>query len=181
MRQQIENAREKLFEQGRRVLIEQGYERLNIKRLATACGMSTGSVYSYFDGKGDLVLQIMGRDWDKIIDAVRRETAGTKPFREKLVPVYRSFVRFEREYHLTSGGRVSKAGAECRAWNMRRMYDAVAELLRTEMDCGHLSRSVDPESAAYLLTQLFAAAGRNPDISFDQVWEFLGVRNSQNE
>lgn len=175
MRHPIENARETLLANGRKALINKGYANLNIKELAADCEMSTGSVYSYFSGKDDLVIQIMGRDWDAIIETARIETVGCKPLKTKLKHVCDGFVDFVRAYRLSFGGnaRISKANLQSRAHYMQRMCDAIAALLRAESAKGLLTVHIDPEPAAYLLTHLFVAIGRNPSISFDQLWDCL--------
>jgi len=178
---QIENAQEKLLTQGRKMLVTQGYGYLNIKALAAGCGMSTGSVYSYFRGKDDLVEQIMERDWNKVIAVTQAETCKTAPLVEKLERIYDAFVRFENDFHLSAGGnmRISQVDSEFRARNMRQMYDAVASLLQAEIARGLMPQDLDTRSTAYILVQLFTSAGRNPGITFDDLWSCLAFGKRQ--
>lgn len=179
MRHPIKNAMETLLANGRKALIDKGYANLNIKELAADCEMSTGSVYSYFSGKDDLVLQIMGRDWDRIIATAMSEAKGDGPLRGKLKHVYDGFVDFVLDYRFTLGGsaRISSANLESRALYMQKMYDAIAALLRAEAAKGLLSDHIAPEAASYLLTHLLVAAGRNPSISFDKLWNCLAFES----
>ena len=47
----IENIREKLLEEARRQVMEEGYEAMTIRSVAGACGVGVGTVYNYFSSK----------------------------------------------------------------------------------------------------------------------------------
>ena len=47
----IENIREKLLEEAKRQVMEQGYSAMTIRSVASACGVGVGTVYNYFSSK----------------------------------------------------------------------------------------------------------------------------------
>ena len=57
--------------------------------------------------------------------------------------------------------------------NEDMMYAAVVDFIRAETSAGELTISAKPEVAAYLLVQLLLAAGRRPEIGFDELWKCL--------
>lgn len=59
----IENIRERLLEEARRQVMEQGYSAMTIRSVAGACGVGVGTVYNYFSSKDMLVASFMLEDW----------------------------------------------------------------------------------------------------------------------
>ena len=59
----IENLREKLLEEAKRQVMEQGYSSMTIRSVASACGVGVGTVYNYFPSKDMLVASFMLADW----------------------------------------------------------------------------------------------------------------------
>ena len=47
----IENIREKLLEEARRQVMDQGYSTMTIRSVASVCGVGVGTVYNYFESK----------------------------------------------------------------------------------------------------------------------------------
>lgn len=65
-----------------------------------------------------------------------------------------------------------------REQNMRKMYDKIEAFLQREIDCGRLVLSADLKSASYLLVQLFISTGRNPAMSFEDLWACMTFRDT---
>ena len=68
----IENVREKLLNEARKQVMEQGYSAMTIRSVASACGISIGTVYNYFSSKDMLVASFMLTDWQACMDAVKQ-------------------------------------------------------------------------------------------------------------
>jgi Transcriptional regulator len=66
----IVNARENIMSSVKRVLMDQGYESLNMRDIAASCGLGIGTVYNYFDSKEEIVKEIMIQDWAKTLSAM---------------------------------------------------------------------------------------------------------------
>ena len=59
----IENLRERLLEEAKRQVLEQGYSAMTIRSVASACGVGVGTVYNYFASKDMLIASFMLEDW----------------------------------------------------------------------------------------------------------------------
>jgi AcrR family transcriptional regulator len=57
--EQTERNRALLLAAARKVFLERGYHRASVDQIAAAAGLSTGAVYSQFDGKADLFLTLL--------------------------------------------------------------------------------------------------------------------------
>ena len=66
----IANIREKLLEEAKKQVMEQGYASMTIRSVAGACGVGVGTVYNYFASKDMLVASFMLEDWNLCLDTI---------------------------------------------------------------------------------------------------------------
>ena len=59
----IEHASSEILVTTRRLLAEQGFLHLNMRTIAAACGMATGTLYNYYKAKDEIVHAVMLEDW----------------------------------------------------------------------------------------------------------------------
>lgn len=68
--------REELLEASLAPFADSGYAALSMRRIAADLGVSTGTLYHYFDGKQDLFLQLVAHLTDALVRAVHAAVAG---------------------------------------------------------------------------------------------------------
>lgn len=59
----IENAKDAILSTARSLLLQEGYEALNMRSIASVSGIGTGTVYNYFKAKDEIVVALMTEDW----------------------------------------------------------------------------------------------------------------------
>jgi AcrR family transcriptional regulator len=176
--QKLNNAEARLMEQGRAFLLSNrdgSLGKFNLRELTAQCGMALGTYYRYFESKDDLVIRIMCEDWDRVVAAVRGAAGMNGSLRDKLKLIYEKITEFDGNYRYSAMGFLcsSDENMALRKKNEDMMYAAVEDFIRAETDAGELTISAKPEVAAYLLVQLLLAAGRRPEIGFDELWKCL--------
>ena len=62
----IVTSKEEILEISRKLIQQQGWSAVNIRSVATACGVSVGSIYNYFDSKAALVGAAVESIWFEI-------------------------------------------------------------------------------------------------------------------
>ncbi|MFG6367389.1 MAG: TetR/AcrR family transcriptional regulator [Lachnospiraceae bacterium] len=62
----IITSKKAILEQSRLLVITQGWQAVNIRNVAAACGVSVGSIYNYFSSKSDLVTATVESIWHDI-------------------------------------------------------------------------------------------------------------------
>lgn len=62
----IVTSKEEILETSRKLIQQQGWSAVNIRSVATACGVSVGSIYNYFDSKAALVGAAVESIWFEI-------------------------------------------------------------------------------------------------------------------
>jgi AcrR family transcriptional regulator len=77
------NTREKLLEAARGVFARSGFHGASVEEIASEAGYSTGALYSNFDGKEDLFLELMQREIDKTAGEIEQAVARSASVAER--------------------------------------------------------------------------------------------------
>ena len=71
----IVTSREDILHSSRELIRRQGWEAVNIRSVAVACGVSVGSIYNYFSSKAELVGATVESIWHEIFHFPQEPTA----------------------------------------------------------------------------------------------------------
>ena len=141
----IENIREKLLEEARRQVMEQGYSTMTIRSVASACGVGVGTVYNYFPSKDMLVASFMLEDWLHCVSAFSRScehaaaedtakdvTEGKQiASKQALQSIYEELSRFRDKYEvLFSDKSAGSSYASAFPLRHKQLRSQIAEALR---------------------------------------------------
>jgi AcrR family transcriptional regulator len=69
-------SKEQIFSAAKKIANEQGLKKVNIRNVASECGVSIGSVYNYYETKGELVFDVVKDYWQDVFD---RKTLAELP------------------------------------------------------------------------------------------------------
>ena len=95
----IENIRERLLEEAKRQVMEQGYSSMTIRSVATACGVGTGTVYNYFPSKDMLVASFMLEDWMLCVQTIKADIENAEDDKNALYAMYESLLEYKEKYN----------------------------------------------------------------------------------
>ena len=70
----IITSKKAILDQSRLLVTTQGWQAVNIRNVAAACGVSVGSIYNYFASKSDLVTATVESIWHDIFHFSEKET-----------------------------------------------------------------------------------------------------------
>ena len=62
----VATSKEEILKTSRELIRQQGWSAINIRAVATACGVSVGCIYNYFDSKTALVSATVESVWYEI-------------------------------------------------------------------------------------------------------------------
>jgi AcrR family transcriptional regulator len=180
--QKIENARETLMASGKKFLMNNKdgrFGKFNVRSLTAECSMASGTFYHYFESKDDFVIQIMEDDWSKVITAIDHAADMNSSLREKVENIYKSISSFGIDYRYSALGLISptEKNMDKRKKSEDKMYAHIQLFLMREIELGEIELAANVESASYFLVQLFLAAVRKPEMSFDQLWKCMNFRD----
>lgn len=74
----IENLYLKIQEVGKEILLEDGYNQMTLRLVASRCNIATGTIYNYFKSKDALVATIMFKDWQELLDKTGPKVENSK-------------------------------------------------------------------------------------------------------
>ena len=66
----IENLQQRLTEEARRQIEENGYGAMTIRSVAQKCGVGVGTVYNYYSSKDELLASYLLADWNRCVFAI---------------------------------------------------------------------------------------------------------------
>ncbi|MBN1837928.1 MAG: TetR/AcrR family transcriptional regulator [Spirochaetales bacterium] len=88
---------ERILAAAQRVVVDSGHESLNMRALARSVGVSATAIYHYFDGKGDLLLQLKLRAVELLNARIRAIDPTLAPM-EALHRLGREYVTFAEQH-----------------------------------------------------------------------------------
>src|SRR5215218_7766143 len=88
--------RDALVAAAARVFLRRGFQGATLREIASEAGLTTGAVYSNFDGKADLFLAVLEENIDPRL-AVMYEAARTAPHRSLGAAVGEEFAAYVRQ------------------------------------------------------------------------------------
>lgn len=141
--------RRRLLEGALPLFADRGYDRLAMREIARAVGVSTGTLYHYFDSKQDLFLRLVEHLTDRLADAVVAASDGSDP-RDRLSALLEHAAAHEQWYAaynrlcLDYLRERDERGAGVMAATMRRATSVLADALH-----------VDHPTARFALVALF--------------------------
>ncbi len=96
--------RERILDVARTLVVEDGWDRVSLRKVARRVGLSPPSLYEYFDGKDDMLAAVAERARDRLVARLR----AVEECDERLVELalaYIDFARHHREDFLLLYGR----------------------------------------------------------------------------
>ena len=169
----IEYSREEMLEFARKRLLACGYDAFTIRDVAKDCGVSVGTIYSYFSNKETLLTNAIVEEWRSMIRRIREKLPDCETTDAGMRVLYESIYDFNRKYHgfCTRAGQTEKEqadGDQRRRIQLEQVAQAVQMLLPEGEDreglslfiadsmLSHCNRGVYPyEKLAPFLRRLF--------------------------
>lgn len=59
----IDNPKELILDQAKKLLHDEGYSKISIRRIAKECDIAVGTIYNYFPTKKELIVEMMTEFW----------------------------------------------------------------------------------------------------------------------
>ena len=161
MKKPSQRLRERILDGALRVIQEQGLARASTSAIAKAAGCSEGSIYRYFSGKPELLLEVVRSRLPEPIELVASlpRRAGTATVEANLLEIVEATVSLYwalvpllgslfGDAELMAGQREVFGRTDL---GPRKVTESVAAYFRAEQGLGRLRVGVDADAAARLL------------------------------
>ncbi len=91
------DARERIVERARDMILSQGYPAFSLRKLAAELGYSPGALYLYFNDREELLCQVIDRSFDLLLAVLQKAKKVRDPL-ETLKRRLHAYVRFGLDY-----------------------------------------------------------------------------------
>ncbi len=96
----IENPRELILNEGKKILYNEGYSSINIRRIAKECSISVGTIYNYFPSKKELIVEMMTNFWEEYFLNIQVILSSEEDFYVKLKKIFDDLAHFIKRFRL---------------------------------------------------------------------------------
>lgn len=174
----ISNLKEELMIKGKDILVNKGYNALNIRDLAKNCNIGIGTFYNYYQNKDEIVRAIIKTDWEKIVRETHVKILNSnEEFKEKLYTIYDGIYRFLSNYLDTFMVMVSAGGKKHRSDKILIPYENILkDILVLHKEKGDISYDISDEKLAKLILNNIIYICRDKSITFDDFYLSLNIR-----
>lgn len=175
----IENLRETIVQEGRKLLSNKEYKELNVREIAKNCNIALGTFYNYFSTKDELILEIVREDWRKISDLIERLKSMDEPCKEKIRKIYISLELFISSYIsiFIEMAMLNNYSYENHMSNdkFHLLYGKTSELIDIEKAKNHIHSPLSSYQLAQLIMSNLIYLNTNKYISFDELYDSFKI------
>ena len=153
--------REAILAAARRIVAEVGFHETSIAAVASASGVSTGSVYSYFSSKAELMAEIVAIVSTRELAVLREIAASDAPVTERLTAAVEAFARrafANRRLAWSMIAEPADPAVDATRLEYRREIAGIFRALVIEGEGQGAFRAVDPDAAAAMIVGGFMEA-----------------------
>lgn len=93
------NIKEDILLVTKKMLSEEGYEKLNIRAIASKCGIATGTLYNYYKSKQEIVEEILKTEWNAMLRRVDQGAKADVKLVDKLGITYKELCVLMNDVH----------------------------------------------------------------------------------
>lgn len=133
-REHKDQARRRLLDSSARHVKQHGFAASGVDAIASAAGVTSGSLYKHFAGKTDLFAAVIRADLRRTADRLAKIQAGDAEAADKAMAAYLSC----NTYGVPSGA------ARCRRWPPRLLAPVTPCVPPSTMACAKCTRSWNP-------------------------------------
>jgi AcrR family transcriptional regulator len=176
----IENPRQMILEEAKRILYSEGYSKLSMRSISKACGIALGTIYNYYPTKHDLVTGMIMDYWSHNMGRLEEIAAAESPFYEKLDRIFHElsgFIKAFREVWLNQEFYAQpdriKRGTEEENIYMDRLAAIIEGTLEREIRSGKLKSRVSAREASRFILMNFVTIIQMPAFEYQEFRKVL--------
>lgn len=98
MSQTIDNPQKIILNNAKKILYEEGYKKLSIRRIAKLSNIATGTIYNYYSNKKDIVMEMMMDYWEDFFKVINDIDKMDENFYSKLFRIFKELSKFIKTF-----------------------------------------------------------------------------------
>jgi AcrR family transcriptional regulator len=93
-KEEVENTRGRILDTALSIIIEEGFNHLSVRKIASLLGVTATTIYNYYTNKDEINLMIRIRGFEKLYDLLTKHAAPFKDIENKLKAMIRAYIEF---------------------------------------------------------------------------------------
>lgn len=177
MPKQISDVKKRLYGIAKKLLEQEGYTALSMRKVASECGIAVGTIYNYVKNKEELVALVIMEDWVRVMEKMRYAASGSSSFADGMCGIYNALEEFVRQYR-DVWEQYSQLGGSSTAISShhRMLRDQITGYIGALMERFDTLQNM---SLAPLLAETVLAAAMQPDLEEEMI-RMISDRIGQN-
>lgn len=94
----VEHTREKILDTALDIIIEEGFNNLSVRKIASRLGVTATTIYNYYTNKDELNLMIRMRGFKKLHELLTKRAAGFDDMEGRFKAMIRAYVEFGKTF-----------------------------------------------------------------------------------
>jgi len=97
-KKEVEKIREKILDTALNIIIEEGFNNLSLRKIASRLGVTATTIYNYYTNKDEINLMIRIRGFEKLHDLLIKRSAASTKMEDRLKAMIRAYIEFGLTY-----------------------------------------------------------------------------------
>ena len=93
-KEEVENTRGRILDTALSIIIEEGFNNLSVRKIASRLGFTATTIYNYYTNKDEINLMIRIRGFEKLYDLLTNRSASFNDIEKKLKARVRAYIEF---------------------------------------------------------------------------------------
>ena len=93
-KEEVENTRGRILDTALSIIIEEGFNNLSVRKIASRLGFTATTIYNYYTNKDEINLMIRIRGFEKLYDLLTKRSASFNDIEKKLKARVRAYIEF---------------------------------------------------------------------------------------
>lgn len=136
----IENPRDLILNKAKKILYDEGYSSISIRKVAKECNIAVGTIYNYFPSKKDLIVEMMVNFWEEYFYNIENVLKTKESIYVKLKNIFYNLSQFIERFRvvwlnddLYSSPDYIKSGLKKENIYIQKLIRTIEELLKKDM------------------------------------------------
>lgn len=170
----IENPRELILSEAKKILYNEGYSSISIRRVAKECDIAVGTIYNYFPTKKDLIIEMMTSFWKDYFLDIEIVIDSQENFYAKLKSIFKNLAQFIKKFkdiwlkdELYSSHDYIESGLKRKNIYIDKLITVIEELLRKHMYSYGDKENFDTKKMASFIVMNFITMAQMPYFDYE--------------
>jgi AcrR family transcriptional regulator len=93
-KEEIKNTRGRILDTALKIIIDEGFNNLSVRKIASRLGVTATTIYNYYTNKDEINLMIRIRGFEKLYDLLTKRSAPYNNIEDKLKAMIRAYIEF---------------------------------------------------------------------------------------